>query len=258
MPPTGPEFIGHRKHSIQGPVYTTPTSGYISSMIQLSQVQKQYPNAHMDEYALRGCDLKIEAGEFVAIVGTSGSGKTTLLNIMGGLDRRYSGQVTIDGQDLSTLSDDQLAAFRNQKVGFVFQHFNLLDHLTALENVALPSFFMRGQASTDPLSRAAEALNDLGLADKRNEHPNNLSGGQKQRIAIARALFFQPGILLCDEPTGSLDSETGRQIIETFQRLNEAGYTVIIITHETRVSDAAQRIIQIEDGQIVSDGVVSP
>ncbi len=240
----------------EGQVYTTQTSGYISSMIQLSQVQKQYPNAHRDEYAIQQCDLKIEAGEFVAIVGTSGSGKTTLLNIIGGLDRRYTGKVVVDGQDLSALSDEELATFRNQKVGFVFQHFNLLDHLTALENVSLPSFFSRSASPTEPLTRAAEALKELGLSDKQNEHPNNLSGGQKQRIAIARALFFRPRILLCDEPTGSLDSETGRQIIQAFKDLNEAGYTVVIITHETRVSDAAQRIIQIEDGRIVSDGAI--
>ncbi|MBV71315.1 MAG: macrolide ABC transporter ATP-binding protein [Myxococcales bacterium] len=224
-------------------------------MIKLTQVSKRYQQATQDEFALREVDLTIDAGEFVAIVGTSGSGKTTLLNIMGGLDRDYSGTVVVDGKNLSQLSDQELARFRNQSVGFVFQHFNLLDHMTAAENVALPnSFAPTKDRKTTPLTQAEEALRVLGLGAKTQEKPNNLSGGQKQRVAIARALFFQPKILLCDEPTGSLDTKTGHQIIETFEQLNKDGYTIIIITHERRVSDAAKRVIQIEDGCIVDSG----
>ncbi|MGC6417112.1 MAG: ABC transporter ATP-binding protein [Bradymonadia bacterium] len=224
-------------------------------MIKLTNVSKQYPTGTHTEFALRDVALEIDEGEFVAIVGTSGSGKTTLLNIIGGLDRDYAGTASIQGQDLSRLTDTELATFRNQSVGFVFQHFNLLDHLTAAENVALPNVFApAGNRVTNPIERGCAALGELGLQDKTDEHPNNLSGGQKQRVAIARALFFKPRILLCDEPTGSLDTKTGQQIIETFQALNQAGYTVIMITHEARVSEAANRVIQIEDGRIVDSG----
>jgi putative ABC transport system ATP-binding protein len=192
----------------------------------------------------------------VAIVGTSGSGKTTLLNIIGGLDRDFSGTASVSGRDLRTMSDADLAGFRSQSIGFVFQHFNLLDHLSALENVALPNAFAAGSHRlSDPHARAAETLTALGLGEKLHEKPTNLSGGQKQRVAIARALFFRPKLLLCDEPTGSLDTKTGHQIIETFRSLNKDGYTIAIITHETRVSEAARRIIRIEDGEIVDDGL---
>ena len=222
-------------------------------MITLDGISKRYTNAAQDEYALRDCSLSIESGDMVAIVGTSGSGKTTLLNIIGGLDRRFTGKATLAGQDLTALSDRELARLRNKEIGFVFQHFNLLDHLTAVENVALPSYFGAGDVKGAPRARAVEALTALGLGDKLDEKPTNLSGGQKQRVAIARALFFKPKLLLCDEPTGSLDSKIGQQIIETFQDLNQKGYTIVIITHEDRVSEAARRIIRLEDGEIVSD-----
>ena len=224
-------------------------------MIRLKNVQKRYTGAGEGEYALNGVDLEIEEGELVAIVGTSGSGKTTLLNLIGGLDRDYTGTVEVFGRDLTALSDRKMADFRNRTIGFVFQHFSLLDHLTALENVALPSTFVRGeQPVADPFKRASESLTEMGLGHKLNERPNSLSGGQKQRVAIARALLFEPRLLLCDEPTGSLDTKTGAQIIELFQALNAQGYTVVIITHEDRVSEAARRIIRIEDGKIVDDG----
>ncbi|MBU0552618.1 ABC transporter ATP-binding protein [Myxococcota bacterium] len=228
-------------------------------MIKLQDVRKHYRAAAKGELALRGVDLEIEEGEMVAIVGTSGSGKTTLLNIIGGLDRDFTGRVSVGDADLQTLSDAQLAQLRNQKIGFIFQHFSLLDHLTAVENVALPASFLKGASPVgDPRQRARETLTMLGLGDKLDARPNRLSGGQKQRVAIARALLFKPQLLLCDEPTGSLDSVTGEQIIKTFQDLNEEGYTVIIITHEDRVSDAAKRVIRIEDGRITDDGRARP
>jgi putative ABC transport system ATP-binding protein len=228
-------------------------------MIQLNDVSKRYQNAAPTEFALRSTNLRIEEGELVAIVGTSGSGKTTLLNIIGGLDRDYTGQASVAGQDLHKLSDKDMAGFRNHSIGFVFQHFNLLDHLTAVENVALPNAFASGQHRVEsPLQQAADALKTLGLGDKLNERPTTLSGGQKQRVAIARALFFKPRLLLCDEPTGSLDTTTGHQIIDTFQSLNRDGYTIAIITHEARVSEAARRVIRIEDGRIVDDGHGAP
>ncbi len=224
-------------------------------MIHLRDVKKRYRNAARGEYALRGVDLDIEEGELVAIVGTSGSGKTTLLNLVGGLDRGFEGEVAVGGRSLAKLSDRELSDFRNREIGFVFQHFSLLDHLTAAENVALPASFVRGKAPiADPRARAIEALTEMGLGDKVHEHPNNLSGGQKQRVAIARALLFKPRLLLCDEPTGSLDTTTGHQIIETFKSLNAEGYTVVIITHEARVSDEARRTVRIEDGRIVDGG----
>ena len=225
-------------------------------MIQLREVSKRYPGALEDEYALRSVSFSIEEGELVAIIGTSGSGKTTLLNLIGGLDRGYEGSVSVGGATLESLSDEELSALRNQKIGFVFQHFSLLDHLSALDNVMLPVRFQRGpSAMSDEAARARakELLERFGLGDKLTQRPPQLSGGQKQRIAIARALFFEPSLLLCDEPTGSLDQETGRQIIETFQRLNNEGLTVIIITHEERVSRAAKRMIRVEDGRLAED-----
>ncbi|MCA9540389.1 MAG: ABC transporter ATP-binding protein [Myxococcales bacterium] len=224
-------------------------------MIRLTDVKKHYPGAAAREYALAGCSLTIDEGELVAIVGTSGSGKTTLLNLIGGLDRAFEGKVEVGGKDLSTLSDAALSDLRNREIGFVFQHFSLLDHLTTVENVMLPSHFVRAASPVpDPRARAIELLTMLGLGEKLGDRPTSLSGGQKQRVAIARALLFKPRLLLCDEPTGSLDTTTGQQIIETFVRLNAEGYTVVIITHESRVSDAARRVVRIEDGRIVDDG----
>ncbi len=200
---------------------------------------------------LRGVTLTIEEGELVSLVGRSGSGKSTLLHVLGGLDRRYTGGVEVLGRDLASLDDRGLARFRNREVGFVFQAFNLLDHLTVRENVALPSYFGDG-ATDDARARADEALERVGVRDKADARPGELSGGQKQRVAIARALFARPRLLLADEPTGNLDSETGAQIIELFRALNDDHITIVIVTHEERVSQAAARVLRVDDGRIVS------
>lgn len=198
--------------------------------------------------ALDGISLSIAEGEFISIIGTSGSGKTTLLNVIGGLDRSYEGRVTVQGRDLCTLSDADLSVFRNETIGFVFQHFHLLPHLSCRENVLLPSFFSRHARSGDP----EEVLRRVGLGDKIHVMPSNLSGGQKQRVAIARALLNRPKIILCDEPTGNLDRTTGGQILELFAELNRTDrITLAIVTHEEHISRAASRVVRLESGRVV-------
>jgi putative ABC transport system ATP-binding protein len=216
-------------------------------VIFLETVEKQYGA----QPVLRGISLSVADGELLSLVGRSGSGKSTLLHIMGGLDRRYRGRATVLGQDLHALDDRALARFRNREVGFIFQAFNLLDHLTALENVKLPSYFNSGPAPDDD-ARAQAALARVGIGDKAAARPSELSGGQKQRVAIARALFHQPRLLLCDEPTGNLDSDTGQQIIELFRKLNQDGLTLVIVTHEERVSSVASRVLRLEDGRLIA------
>ena len=226
-------------------------------LIQLTEVNKTYSTGRVEAHVLRSVDLEIGPGELVAIVGTSGSGKSTLLNVVGGLDRDYTGQALVAGHDLARLSDSALSRFRNSKVGFVFQQFNLLEHLSCAENVALPAMFS-DVAVPDARERAVAALTRVGIPEKVDELPANLSGGQKQRVAIARALFNRPPLLLCDEPTGNLDSRTGQQIIDLFVSLNsDDGITLLIVTHEARVSTAAHRVVRLEDGRI-SDHVESP
>jgi putative ABC transport system ATP-binding protein len=228
----------------------------LTPLIELKGLSKRYPGAGPEAWALKELNLTINSGEMTAIIGTSGSGKTTLLNILGGLDRAYEGSLTVEGRELHTLSDAELSRWRNQEVGFIFQHFHLLDHLSALDNVLLPACLAKGEARAqlDGIEeRAASLLREVGLGDKLSSRPPQLSGGQKQRVAIARALLFEPSLLLCDEPTGSLDSETGEEIICLFQRLHAQGYTVLMITHEERVSRAARRVIRLEDGLLVSD-----
>ncbi|MCU1280335.1 MAG: macrolide transporter ATP-binding protein [bacterium] len=216
-------------------------------MIRLDSVGKSYGA----QPVLRDVSLSVQDGELLSLVGRSGSGKSTLLHIMGGLDRRYSGKASVLGQDLHALDDRRLARFRNREVGFVFQAFNLLDHLTARENVKLPSYFTAGD-TVGADERAVAALARVGIGDKAESRPSALSGGQKQRVAIARALFHAPKLLLCDEPTGNLDSDTGAQIIELFRALNEDGLTLVIVTHEERVSSVASRVLRLEDGALVS------
>ena len=203
---------------------------------------------------LRGVSFDVHAGEFLALVGQSGSGKSTLLNIIGGLDLADSGHIEVFGADYDKASDAEQSHLRNRKIGFVFQAFNLLDHLTCLDNVTLPaSFSAHGGGDRKTVrERGLESLRRVGLADYAQRKPSALSGGQKQRVAIARALFGQPTLLLCDEPTGNLDSETGREVIEFFRELNQNdGVTLIIVTHERRVSSVAGRIIAMRDGAIV-------
>jgi putative ABC transport system ATP-binding protein len=216
-------------------------------VIRLDGVTKSYGA----QAVLRDVSLAVEPGELLSLVGRSGSGKSTLLHIMGGLDRRYAGKATVLGHDLHALDDARLARFRNREVGFVFQAFNLLDHLTARENVKLPTWFADApDAGAD--KRAVEALAKVGIADKAESRPSALSGGQKQRVAIARALFHAPKLLLCDEPTGNLDSETGAQIIELFRALNKEGLTLVIVTHEERVSSVATRVLRLVDGNLAA------
>jgi len=222
-----------------------------SPIIHLEGVKKSYGAGKARQEVLRGVSLDIAAGELVALVGQSGSGKSTLLNIVGGLDRADSGQVVVAGHDYGRLDDARLSRLRNDKIGFIFQSFHLLEHLTVLENVLLPAFFApNGIHGHD---RAVEALSRVGIGDYAHRRPTELSGGQKQRVAIARALFVRPTILLCDEPTGNLDSETGREVIEFFQQLNrDDGVTLLIVTHEERVSQAASRVLRIADGLLVA------
>jgi putative ABC transport system ATP-binding protein len=224
-------------------------------IIHLAGVRKAYGQGDAKQDVLRGVSLDIAEGEMVALVGQSGSGKSTLLNIIGGLDRADAGDVVIAGQATAKLDDRALSRLRNERIGFIFQSFHLLDHLSVLENVSLPATFaphLAGAQSAD--DRALAALGRVGMKDLAHRRPTELSGGQKQRVAIARALFTRPAILLCDEPTGNLDSETGREVIAFFQELNKQdGTTLLIVTHEERVSGAASRVIRIADGQILKE-----
>jgi ABC-type lipoprotein export system ATPase subunit len=220
-------------------------------VVRLTNISRQYGRGEQATHALRSVSLEVPAGVLVKIVGTSGSGKTTLLNIIGGLDTDYTGTAVVAGRNLKDLGDRELSRFRNQTVGFVFQHFHLLDHLDALQNVALAAFFADGDIRRAP-ERAEEVLVRVGLKEKLRQLPGQLSGGQKQRVAIARALFNRPRLILADEPTGNLDTRTGGQVIALFQSLNqEDGLTVVAVTHEEQLFRLADKSIRLEDGRVV-------
>ena len=229
-------------------------------MIRLRQVTKRYGTARADEQALVGIDLDIVAGEHVALLGPSGSGKTTLLNLIGGLDRAYEGTVSVNAIDLAPLSDGALARMRSSTIGFVFQHYGLLDHLSVVDNVMLPGAFFDDVARTraESTTRAMQLLERVGIAHKAADLPPKLSGGQRQRVAVARALFNHPKLLLCDEPTGSLDTNTGASVIRLLEALNAEGVTLVTVTHDARVASSARRIVRLEDGRVVEDAVRRP
>jgi putative ABC transport system ATP-binding protein len=218
----------------------------------LEAVHKYYEMGETRVHALRGISFEIAAGEFVAIMGASGSGKSTLMHILGCLDRPSSGRYIMDGIDVSSLDKRALAEVRNQKIGFVFQGFNLIPRTTALENVALPTLYAR-MGKAERMRRATDALAQVDLADRAQHFPSQLSGGQQQRVAIARALVNRPGILLADEPTGNLDSRTAVQIMEVLQHLNDLGLTIVMVTHEPDIAQFARRIAVCRDGHIRKD-----
>lgn len=203
-------------------------------------------------HVLKGIDLTIEKGEYVALMGPSGSGKSTLMNLLGCLDTPTSGEYWLNGEDVSELSDDQLAEIRNREIGFVFQTFNLLPRSTALDNVALPLVYA-GMSSKDRTNRSREVLTDVGLADRMTHRPNELSGGQRQRVAVARALVNKPSLILADEPTGNLDTKTSLEIMALFDEIHALGNTLIVVTHEEDIAQYAHRIIRLNDGLIASD-----
>lgn len=220
--------------------------------IVLSSVTKKYQMGDTVVAALAGVSLQIRKGEFTAIMGPSGSGKSTLMNILGCLDRPTSGSYLLDGQEAANLSDDELAVTRNKKIGFVFQSFNLLPRINALENVALPLIYA-GVQKSERRERAVEALTAVGLEQRLHHLPNELSGGQRQRVAIARALVNEPTILMADEPTGALDTKSGGEVMEIFLKLNADGRTIILVTHEPEIAEYAKRVIHMRDGLIVRD-----
>ena len=221
-------------------------------MIALQKLMKIYQMGDSTVHALDGVSLFIGEGEFVAITGPSGSGKSTLMNILGCLDRPTSGSYQLDGAEVATLNDDQLALTRNKKIGFVFQNFNLLPRISALHNIALPLVYA-GVAEKERLDRSLAVLAKVGLAERRDHRPNELSGGQRQRIAIARALVNDPAILIADEPTGNLDTKSSLEIMDIFCDLHKQGRTIIMVTHEPDIAAYADRVVHVRDGRILKD-----
>ena len=230
----------------------------MNAVIQLEEIHKTYHTGDVDVHAVRGVSLEIKSGEFVAIMGASGSGKSTLMNIIGCLDRPSEGRYLLDGTDVSKLGRDELADIRNLKIGFVFQGFNLLSRTSALENVELPMLYVhRHLSSHEQHEHAIRALEIVGLGPRADHHPNQLSGGQQQRVAIARALVNQPALILADEPTGNLDSQTSIEIMGVFQKLNDSGISILMVTHELDIARYTKRTVVMRDGRIVSDTPVA-
>src|ERR687886_2252879 len=232
----------------------------MSSVIAVKNLVKTYVVGEVEVRALRGVNLEVQRGEFLAVTGPSGSGKSTFMHIVGCLDRPTSGQYILDGKDVSRMSKDDLAAVRNKKIGFVFQGFNLLSRTTALDNVELPLLYNGGSRmkAAERHRRAKEVLEIVGLGQRLDHYPNQLSGGQQQRVAIARALINEPSILLADEPTGNLDTRTSVEVMDIFQRLNmERGITVVLITHEMDIAEHGTRLVRFRDGKIQLDQAIT-
>jgi len=223
------------------------------NVIETTQLVKTYTTGSTEVHALKGIDLAVEKGEFIAIMGTSGSGKSTLMNLLGCLDTPTSGSYLIDGVRVDGMDRNALAALRNEKIGFVFQGFNLLPRTSAVENVELPMLYDRSGRKRDTLALATAALHRVGLGDRLDHQPSELSGGQQQRVAIARALVTEPAIILADEPTGNLDTQTSMEVMALFQELNEQGITIVLVTHEPDIAVYAKRIVEVRDGRIRRD-----
>ena len=229
----------------------------MAAVIKLDNIHKTYHTGEVDVFAVRGVSMEIAKGEFVAIMGASGSGKSTMMNIIGCLDRPSEGHYLLDDVDVSHLDRDELAGIRNKKLGFVFQGFNLLSRTSALENVELPMLYTHNHlTAAEQRERAIHALQIVGLADRSGHHPNQLSGGQQQRVAIARALVNSPAVLLADEPTGNLDTRTSAEVMGVFQKLNEEGITIVMVTHELDIASYTKRNVIMRDGVVVHDAPV--
>lgn len=227
----------------------------MSKIIELKDIKKVYQIGTQKLYALNGVNISIEKGEYVALMGPSGSGKSTLMNSVGCLDTPSEGSYILNNKEVSSLKDNELAEIRNKEIGFIFQSFNLLPRMTALENVALPLIYA-GVNSKERKERAEEALKSVGLEDRMDHRPNELSGGQRQRVAVARALINKPSLLLADEPTGNLDSKTSVEIMALFEKIHQLGNTILVVTHEEDIAQHAKRIIRLKDGVVEADELV--